>query len=212
MAARLKAEPSERFYIQTAIFNAQAGDSKDEQATHIRAFGDDGLLSIAEAGLVNLGARATKFAVGLWSYDRTFEALEDANRQVTSKGAYAMADVELIEDFSVFAKYGRASTESNQVGANLVVGLQWQNLFSDSWKDRLGIGMAKAYLGAEHLRLQKVDGLNMADSETAYEVSYRFEILPWLALQPDFQYIVNPSGDRGIDDAQVGTLRIEISL
>ncbi|KYG66975.1 hypothetical protein AZI86_08105 [Bdellovibrio bacteriovorus] len=212
LAARLKVEPSENFYMQTAVFNAQAGDPNDHEATHIRGFGDDGLLSVTEAGVLNVGGRTSKFAVGLWSYDRTFDSLEDASRQVASKGSYVMADVELVKDLAAFVKYGRASTESNAVGACLAAGIQWQHLFSDSWNDRLGLGMAKAYLGAEHLRLQEADGLNMADSETTYELSYRFEVLPWLALQPDFQYVVNPSGNRDIDDAQVGTLRVEISM
>lgn len=214
LAARLKVEPSENFYMQTAVFNAQAGDPNDHEATHIRGFGDDGLLSVTEAGILNVGGRTSKFAFGIWSYDRTFEAVEDSSRQVTSKGSYVVADVEIVKNLAAFVKYGRASTESytNAVGACLTAGLQWQNLFSDSWNDRLGLGMAKAYLGAEHLRLQEADGLNMADSETAYEISYRFEVLPWLALQPDFQYVVHPSGNRDIDDAQVGTLRVEISM
>lgn len=211
LAARLKAEPSENFYMQTAIFNAQAGDPNDHEATHIRGFGDDGLLSVSEAGIVNLG-RTAKFAVGLWSYDRTFESLQDSSRRVSSKGSYVMADVEIVKDFSAFVKYGRASTESNAVGACLTAGIQWQHLFSESWNDRLGIGMAKAYLGAEHLRIKEAEGLSMSDSETAYEITYRFEVLPWLALQPDFQFVVHPSGNRNINDAQVGTLRVEISM
>jgi porin len=212
LAARVKVEPSENFYLETAVFNAQSGDPNDHEATHIRGFGDDGILSITEAAIINVGGRNSKYALGMWSYDRTFDSLADPTKQVTSKGSYALADIEIVKNFSIFAKYGRSSTESNNVGASIAAGLQWKNLFSDSWNDRLGFGMARAYLGAEYSAQEKANGTDLADSETALELSYRFEVLPWLAFQPDYQYVINPSGNKDIPDAQIGTLRVEISM
>ncbi len=211
-AVRLKVEPSENFYIQTAVFNGQSGDPNDSQATHIRGFGDDGLLTITETGVLNVGGRNSKYALGMWSYDKTFEAIGDPSKQVSSKGAYGVADLELIKDLSVFFKYGRASTESNDVGACLAAGLQWKHIFSDSWHDRFGLGVAQAYFGKEYLADQEAAGVNTSDVETALELTYRFEVTPWLALQPDFQYVITPSGNRDIPDAQVGTLRVEIGI
>lgn len=212
LAVRLKAEPSENFYIQTAIFNAQAGDPNSPQAIHIRGFGDDGMLSVTEMGLIDVITTHSKFAVGLWSYDRTFEAINDPTLQVTSKGSYGVVDIELSKNLHSFLKYGRASTASNNVGASLAAGVQWQNLFSEAWQDRLGIGFTQVSFGKEYLAAQQAGGINTADTETALELSYRFEILPGVALQPDFQYVITPSGNKDIPDAQVGTLRVEIGL
>jgi carbohydrate-selective porin OprB len=50
------------------------------------------------------------------------------------------------------------------------------------------------------------------DREIAIEAAYRAEILPGLILQPDLQYIINPSMDPKLDNAlQVG-LRLEMSF
>jgi porin len=43
------------------------------------------------------------------------------------------------------------------------------------------------------------------------EVTYRRALLPWLTVQPDIQYILNPGADRSLRDAVVFGLRIEFA-
>jgi porin len=50
------------------------------------------------------------------------------------------------------------------------------------------------------------------DAEVAIELSYRAQITPWLALQPDLQYIVNPGFDGSVDDALAIGVRAEIAF
>jgi carbohydrate-selective porin OprB len=40
---------------------------------------------------------------------------------------------------------------------------------------------------------------------------YKAQILPWVSVKPDLQYITNPGGT-GLDDALVGTVRAEIDF
>jgi porin len=47
-------------------------------------------------------------------------------------------------------------------------------------------------------------------NETAFEIFYKVQVLPWLSVQPDVQYIVNPGGD-GEDAVAIG-LRLETTL
>jgi porin len=42
-------------------------------------------------------------------------------------------------------------------------------------------------------------------SETFIEVTYQYQVAPWLMLQPDFQYVFNPGG--GIANAS-GTAKV----
>jgi carbohydrate-selective porin OprB len=50
------------------------------------------------------------------------------------------------------------------------------------------------------------------DRGIAIEAAYRAEILPGLILQPDVQYIINPSMDPELDNAlQIG-IRLEMSF
>ena len=49
------------------------------------------------------------------------------------------------------------------------------------------------------------------EHETAIEVFHAIQVTGWMALKPDFQYIVNPGG-MGLEDAKVVTLRGEIAF
>ncbi len=49
--------------------------------------------------------------------------------------------------------------------------------------------------------------------ETALEAYYRFTVNDILSIQPDFQYIINPSGTEQIlENAFVGMLRLVIAI
>ena len=48
--------------------------------------------------------------------------------------------------------------------------------------------------------------------EVALEATYRARIAHWFILQPDAQYVVNPSGDRDLRDALVIGIRTIISF
>ena len=54
-----------------------------------------------------------------------------------------------------------------------------------------------------------VEMKDVEHTETAIEFTYRAEICPWLILQPDVQYIINPSMDPSLKNAlQIG-VRLE---
>jgi porin len=53
-------------------------------------------------------------------------------------------------------------------------------------------------------------GLPVRDAELAVEITYRAQITPWLAIQPDVQRVVHPGTDPGIPDATVCGTRIEV--
>jgi porin len=48
--------------------------------------------------------------------------------------------------------------------------------------------------------------------ETNYELSYQAEIKPRFIMQPDLQYIKNPSGDADTKDALVIGVRLRVGL
>jgi porin len=60
-------------------------------------------------------------------------------------------------------------------------------------------------------RVQAELGSTFEAHETAIELTYRMQATPWLALQPDVQYIVNPGTDPSLDNAWVVGLRFELS-
>ena len=48
----------------------------------------------------------------------------------------------------------------------------------------------------------------LAAAETGFELTYADPVAPFLTVQPDLQYVVNPSGRRAVGDAVVVGLRL----
>ena len=48
-------------------------------------------------------------------------------------------------------------------------------------------------------------------AEVAVELTYRFVLTDWLALQPDIQYIVNPGTDPTLSNALTLAIRAELN-
>ena len=76
-------------------------------------------------------------------------------------------------------------------------------------EDRLGLGVTHIALGWDARKMRE---LGADTSETTYELSYRIEMSPGIALQPDYQYIINPGMNPSLDNAQTLALRLEVSL
>ena len=47
------------------------------------------------------------------------------------------------------------------------------------------------------------NGDPLQDYEVILELNYRIQIAPWLFLQPDVQFVINPDGRSDINDALV---------
>ncbi len=56
-----------------------------------------------------------------------------------------------------------------------------------------------------------VDSPRLDGSETIFELTYSDEIIKGISVQPDIQYVLNPSADSTIDDALVLGLRFRIA-
>lgn len=221
-AIRFRAEPSKSAYLQAGLFNAQAGDPNHPSQTKIKWNPGKGMLFIAEAaylrGREEDGKAPGKYAVGAWTYTRTFDHLTQTvpgtttPLQANSSGAYVLLEQQVAEPLSAFLRYGIASTKTNQYGSSLGAGLVYVGLIPKRSKDRLGFAIARASAGGEHLARQLSLGNRLAKTETAYEFSYRVEVRPGVAVQPDFQIVNNPGLDPAKPSAKVGAIRFELSF
>ncbi len=219
---RLRAEPSKSFYLETALFNAHSGLVSEPHGTQVRMASGDGLLAITEAaylrGKEDSQQLPAKYGLGYWTYTRTFdhwtskpEGSADALQGI-SNGFYLLADQGITEWASVFFRYGVASTTVNRFGSSLATGFLLTGIIPHRSKDQFGFGIAQATQGNEYKDSQTAQDIAVLDSETTYELSYRINVIPGVAIQPDFQYVVHPSADPSIPNAKVGTLRFELSF
>ncbi len=98
-----------------------------------------------------------------------------------------------------FFQYGWSPNDRNEINQYYGAGLLYRGLLPGRDDDSLGAAVAHVIFSNE---------LADADYETAIELFYGWQVLPWIRIQPDLQYIVHPSGQ--YRDAFVYGTRFEI--
>ena len=61
-----------------------------------------------------------------------------------------------------------------------------------------------------HVQLSDEPGAGYAEDETTLELFYRWQLTPFASVTPDLQYVFNPNGQSGQEDALVGSLRVVV--
>ncbi len=148
---------------------------------------------------------------GLWYHSDRFDNLAggapfDGNHGVDIEVEQTVLkehahDEEDVQGLGVFFQYGWAPKDRNVAHQYLGVGMIYTGLIPGRDEDVLGLGIAT---------LRFSDRLPNTTVESAIELFYKMPLSPWTAIQPDFQYIANPSGNGR--DALVFGLRFEVVL
>lgn len=97
----------------------------------------------------------------------------------------------------------------HQFGTYVGGGLVYTGALPGRPGDRLGLAFASAANGDRFREAAAFAGTPVERRETVWELTYRIEFGEAFALQPDVQYVVNPSTDPTLDDAWVVGLRFE---
>jgi porin len=74
------------------------------------------------------------------------------------------------------------------------------------------VGVAAAFNGASYKRARRRSGEAVDGAEVNLELTYLAPVVPWLALQGDVQYVVDPDTDPDLANAVVIAVRLLISL
>lgn len=160
------------------------------------------------------GGRPGTVAVGGWGHTGDFTSFRGGRVSGTGGGyAYAQQAVWLADEsdaggpgISIFgiASFGEAAT--NPVQWSLAGGMSWRAPIPSRSQDEFGIGVAYA-------RFTDDSSLFASPSETAIEAFYVAQLTPWLSLQPDLQYVIDPGGNAvATRNAFVGILRVTIDF
>ncbi len=215
LAARLRVS-TERSYAAFAIVNARAGTIGDSGGVDLS--GHDGALLIGEAGLTGRG----KLAVGAWHYTRKQPVIIPpgitvADNHHFSQGVYLLAERDLIgsEDGAGrhmvgFLRLGLSDGRTTPFRGGWQSGLLLNRAFAGRPASTASFGVGNAALSGNYRQSNPAELPPLYGSETIFELTYRDELIEGVALQPDVQYVLNPSADSTIDDALVLGLRLTI--
>ena len=134
----------------------------------------------------------------------------------TNYAVYAVIDQEIFKDgehtIEGFVRGGFAPASYSFVDNYFDAGLNFSGYLPNRPLDVAGIAIARSGISNQFSDSQVLQGNPKSTSETVIEATYKVQIAPWWSLQPDLQYVINPSGVEGSRNAFVAGLRATISF
>lgn len=167
----------------------------------------------------------SKYAIGAWRYSNRVDDQFDidatgAPEKRLSWGGYALAERTLFalgtepgRHLSAFARFAFTDGDSTPIRAQLNLGLNLQGPLAGRSDDVLALAWTQARLASKFRAAQwRDDGVATTRHESAVELTYRALVKPWLAIQPNLQWISHPGGGADAAKATVAGVRLEIML
>ena len=216
LSLRLATQWNERWTTRLAILDGAPGDAEDPADTVIQLSEEEGALLIGEIGYTRAQSR---LLLGAWGYTASFstdplDLSDSTERSYGNSGAYVRGKTILREanpTIAAFARFGQVFGDFNIFSQFISSGITWRRLGS-SPDDEFGVAFAWAETSDYVRDLAESSGRALDGREIAIELTYRFPVSEWLTLQPNVQYVINPSLDPTLDDALAIGVRFELQM
>lgn len=206
--AAIKLAPVADTYVQAAAISAEARVIGDPggPAPLLR----DGALLIGEAGWTGNGG---KIAVGAWSYTRRQDDLHDTDGagnplRRRSRGGYVLVEQPLGRQVSAFVRGGISDGATTPFAGSVQAGVLIGKAIAGRPDSRFSAGVHAGFLGRKYRAAMMDAGQPQSPVETGWEVTFEDRLAPWLAVQPDAQFIRTTDARPSARDALVLALRL----
>jgi porin len=213
----LTAKPTEDTYIYQGIYDGNPGNAGEASAPRFSVGGRDGALSVTEVGFLAPEEKREdsyyKFGLGYW-YSTAEFADTLGNDRDKSHGFYHIGEHSLFleedpaQGLGGFYQIGVTRDSYFQMDRYYGLGFTYTGLVPCRDEDVTSLAVAWGVNGDEFRK--SVEGAEYA--EKVIELTHRMKVNEWLSVQPDLQYIMNPSTDSTLDDAFVVGLRVEVAM
>ena len=223
---RIFVQPVSKFSFQAGIYGGDSGGSQDENnhGTNFNLRSRDGALIFSEVayyrnqspgdrgltGTYKLGAFVHTGSQAFQTFDsqtRVALGTGDSQDRSTNFGVYGVIDQDLYKyggkTISGFFRVGGAPEDVNFVSFYVDGGINFTGFVPTRLRDIAGVAVAHSSISDDYSRSDRAQGGPGYSSETVLEATYRITFAPWFFVQPDLQYIFNPSGAHGSHDALV---------
>lgn len=223
LAARVKFSGPDGTSLMAVVADGIPGDPSNPNGTHVRFDPGDGALVAAEIGWAREAsdnAGNARVGMGGWRFTSKFEHLRDVDGNGDpvvvdgNTGAYLFVEGQLWKhgprSISAHARTGIADTRVNNIGTFACSGIAADGWVPGRPEDRLALGVAVAAHGSAGREALRNSGGDPAP-ETALEGTWQVRVTPWLMVQPDLQYVLNPGADKQSKAATVFGLRTVVT-
>ncbi len=232
---RLAVQPVSFFSFQAGVYGGDSGGSQDQNnhGTNFNLRSGDGALIFSEIAYLRNQSPNDRGLVGTYKLgsfvhtgSRDFPTFSSQAREAlgtgvvesrsTNFGVYGVMDQELLKSggrtVGLFVRGGYAPGDANFVNYYLDGGLDFTGFVPGRIRDVAGVAVAHSDVSNAFSRADRAQGGPGYSSETVFEATYRVTLAPWWSVQPDLQYVFNPSGANGSHDALVLGVRSTVAF
>ncbi len=231
---RIQFLPTSNFYIMAGVFGQDLNSdptTNNQNGIRFSLNSNSGMLIMSEAGyLVNQSPndRGLQGTYRLGSFVHTENSTTFASQANVANGTgnlqgaganygiYGVMDQQLYthgaEAISMFVRAGGAPSNTNFVDYYVDGGFNFTGFIPGRDLDVAGIAVARSHVSDDFSASQEAQDLPGSTAETVLEATYKYQVAPWWSIQPDFQYIITPSGVAGSHNATVLGLRMSVAF
>jgi porin len=204
LSARLQVELDDTVTLRGAVLDGVPGDPSRPGRTAVKLGNGDGALLIGE---VDVGNEKARLVAGAWGYTKRFVS-HDLSGEGTSNGFYLRGEARLAETAAGpvhgFFRLGVASGQVNPFSRFASAGLTVKNGAGNTF----GLAVAHAALSDQF----KEANPGLGSGETVFEATYAHRLTDWLEVQPNAQWVLNPSADPLLGEAFAFGLRFNFAF
>lgn len=203
-----KWQVSEKLTLMGALYDGCPTDFEDDNPYNLKwsIRSQDGALMFSEFQYTNeIGEKAGTYKLGGFFHDNHLVDTTEEPIYKNNYGFYAIADQMLWQNatnkkLGMFLQLGLTPEDFNYLQYYIGGGVNIHGLWSKTSEDILGVGVAHA-------------GIEETGNETTFELTWQLPLSSHIFIQPNVQYIINPSGyGEKLDNCLAATLRFGLSF
>ena len=199
LGLRIKQELTEQLTAKFGLLNAMADNPTAPWNTDVQFNSKYGALAVGELDYVPMAR--TKIIAGFWTLTGKFTSSDRLNADGMAHqyygtsggyvgGATRVYTIDGGRGVDLFANYGFANADVNPVDHSLSGGITVTGPFAARPHDRLGFSIGYLHVSrASSFANPPFNGTY----ELPIELTYRAQLTDWLTVQPNIQYIHNPT-------------------
>jgi porin len=222
---RINVQPDPHCYVMAGVFGLDDGsfpNTNNQNGTRFSLNAASGMLIIAEAGYLLNQGKDDKGLQGTYRLGSfidtgnftTFESQADAEthrgdlrRSGADYAIYGVVDQQIYaqgpQNITVFTRAGGAPSNTNFVDYYVDGGFNFTGFLPGRDQDIAGLAIARSHVSHGFSASEISESEPPLSAETYLEATYKIQLTPWWDIQPDFQYVITPSGVAGSHNAAI---------